>query len=384
MLYLYIATFLTIVGFGMVFPLLPFYGERFGLDAVGLGLLAAAFSLAQFLVAPLLGRLSDRFGRKPILAWALGGTALSFFMFGLANSVPLLFISRIIHGIASAGVFPIAAAYIGDVTQKETRVKYMSKLNATFALGFIIGPVVAGVLAPLHPALPFLAAGAVSFFTMVFLFVFLPESLTQKSESIVLKEGLVNIRAMGSAFLGDFGLFFLFLFAWAFAISNLQVAFPLFTQEKFSFTESHVGFVFGGIGVIAATVQWFFLDGVVRVLRERSTILWAVVLMGVGQFAIGFSPSVALLLLFTGLSTIGSAALRPTINAVLSKETHEGQGTTMGLAFSFESLGRTIGPIVGGVLISVWSAQSQFALTGLLMFFGAILFLFHLRRHEEE
>ena len=374
LLFLYLAVFITIVGFGMVFPLLPFYAQRFGATPVQLGFLAASFSIAQFLAAPIVGRLSDRYGRKPVLTIALLGTSASFFAFGFAPSLVWLFVSRAIHGAFSSGVFPIASAYIGDSTAKKERVAYMSKLTATLALGFIVGPAVAGMLAPIFPALPFLIAGLLALCNALFIFVFLRESLTKKAETFVLKEGLVNIGAIIRAFRGEFGTLFFLLFAWAFALSNLQVAIPLFVEEAFSFHEQQTGFIFAWIGTVAATIQWFFLSSITRKLGELPTMALGTVGMAIGQALISYAPAPAFLFIFISISTVGSALLRPTANAFLSERTKEGQGTTMGFAFSFESLGRVAGPLAAGVFIATWGIHSQFLLSAAILAI-ALLFL---------
>ncbi len=375
LLFLYLAVFITIVGFGMVFPLLPFYAQRFGATPLQLGLLAASFSITQFLAAPIVGRLSDRFGRKPIMTISLLGTAGSFFAFGFAPSLPWLFVSRAIHGAFSSGVFPIASAYIGDSTSKEERVVYMSKLTATLALGFIVGPAVAGLLASIFPALPFLIAGLLALCNALFIFVFLRESLTKKAEKFVLKEGLVNVGAIVRAFRGEFGMFFFLLFAWAFALSNLQVAFPLFAEEAFSFHEQQVGFVFAWIGTVGAIMQWFILPFVARRIGKIPTIAIGSASMALGQALIPLAPVPAFLFIFVSISALGSSFLRPTINTLLSERTKEGQGTTMGFAFSFESLGRVVGPLAGGIFITEWGIPSQFFLAAVVLLAGFLLLI---------
>jgi len=370
LLFLYLAVFVTIVGFGMVFPLLPFYAQSFGATPVQIGLLAASFSIGQFFASPIIGRISDRFGRKPVLGIALLGTSLSFLIFGLAKSLSWLFISRFLHGICSSGAFPIASAYIGDSTPKEERVKYMGRLTAMLSLGFIVGPAFSGFLSPSNPTLPFFIASIVAFLNSLFIFLFLPESLKEKAEKLIIKEGLVNVKAIIQSLRSEFGILFFLLIAWAFAISNFQVAFPLFAEEKFNFGGSQTGFVFALVGIVAAIVQWVLLPRLVKIFREFPTIALGVFIMAVGQFLIPFSPTILLLTGFVAISSFGGSLLRPTANAILSERTLEGQGTTMGLAFSFESLGRIMGPLSAGVLISLFGTHIQFVLTALLLIFG--------------
>lgn len=371
---LYLAVFINIVGFGMVIPLLPFYAQSFGATNLQIGLLAASFSITQFLASPFFGRISDKIGRRPILAISLAGSSLSFLFFGLAKSLFWLFILRALHGIFAAGTFPTASAYIGDTTSKEERTQYMSKLAAIFALGFVFGPAFSGILSGNNLTLPFFIASVVSAANAIFIWIFLPESLTRKEKRIVLKEGLVNIRVLISAFRGDFGIFFLLLFAWAFALSNLQLAFPLFSEEHFDFTASDNGYFFAFIGIVAVIVQWLILPKISRFFIETKIIAIGVLLATIGQFLVPWGKTIFGLYAATAIYTLGSSMLRPIINSILSKETKEGQGTTMGLAFSFESLGRIAGPLLGGLLIGILNVRSQFILSAVIFLLSLVAF----------
>lgn len=225
---LYVTVFINILGFGMVFPLFPLFAETFKASALDIGLMAAAFSLAQFLTSPLLGRMSDRFGRKPIIVFSIIASTVSYVIAAFAPSLAILYLSRIIHGIASAGVFPIASAYIADVTSKEDRAKYMGKIAGVFSMGFMFGPVIGGLLGSQGFSVAFIAAAIVSVFNLIFILAMLPESVTKKTEKLVLKEGLFNFKEIYHGLRGDFGVLFFLLFAWAFYIGNFQVAIPLY------------------------------------------------------------------------------------------------------------------------------------------------------------
>ncbi len=373
--FLYLASFITLAGFSMVFPLLPFYAQHFGATNSQIGLLAVSFSISQFLAAPIIGRISDRFGRKPILAISLIGSSLSFLLFGLAHSLTWLFIARTLQGAFSSGAFPIAAAYIGDVTTPENRTKYISRLTAVQSMGFIVGPATSGLLSGLSFTLPFFLASAIALINSLFVILLLSESLTKKTEKLVIREGLVNIKAMVRNLRGEFGTLFFLLSGWAFAISNLQVAFPLFAEERFSFTGTQNGFIFAFMGVLGAVVQWIFLPKTVKLIGEHKTALIGVFIMAAGQFLIPTARSVAFLTSFILTSSLGGSLLRPTLNAILSKEAKEGQGTTMGIAFSFESLGRIAGPLVAAFLLAAMGTQSQFILTSFILILGALFFL---------
>lgn len=371
---LYITVFINILGFGMVFPLFPLFAETFKASVLDIGFLAAAFSFAQFLTSPLLGRMSDRFGRKPIITFSIIASMVSFIIAAFAPNLAVLYVSRIIHGIASAGIFPIASAYIADITSSEDRAKYMGKIAGVFSLGFMFGPVIGGFLGSGGFMLPFLVAAVVSLINLVFISAMLPESLTKKAEKMVLREGLFNFTQIYHGLRGDFGVLFFLLFAWAFYIGNFQVAIPLYMQKIFSAGTVENGIFFSATGTTATIAQWFILPLVVKRIGELKTILIGLGLMILGQLFATIWASQFLFYAFFVISIMGSGLTRPTINAVLSKATRTGQGATMGLAFSFESLGRVAGPLIAGVTISTLGLSFPFLATVAVLSVGLILF----------
>lgn len=371
---LYVTVFINILGFGMVFPLFPLFAESFKASALDIGLMAASFSLAQFLTSPLLGRMSDRFGRKPIIVFSIITSAVSYVIAAFAPNLSILYLSRIIHGIASAGVFPIASAYIADVTSKEERASYMGKIAGVFSFGFMFGPVIGGLLGSFGFSITFIAAAIVSVFNLVFILTSLPESVTKKTEKLVLKEGLFNFKQVYHGLRGDFGVLFFLLFAWAFYIGNFQVTIPLYMQKLFLAGTLGNGIFFSITGTAATITQWFLLPLVVKRIGELRTILAGIGLMIFGQIFATVWASQSLFYLFFIISIMGSGLKRPTINAVLSKATHTGQGATMGLAFSFESLGRVVGPLIAGFAIARFGLKFPFWATVVVLIIGLVLF----------
>lgn len=358
----------------MVFPLFPLFAESFKATALDIGLMAASFSLAQFLVSPLLGRMSDRFGRKPIIVFSIIASAASYLIAAFAFNLEILYLSRIVHGVASAGIFPIASAYIADVTLKEERANYMGKIAGVFSFGFMFGPVIGGFLGSYGFSVAFIAAAIVSVFNLIFILTSLPESVTQKAEKLVLREGLFNFKEVYHGLRGDFGILFFLLFAWAFYIGNFQVAIPLYMQEVFSSSTVQNGIFFSITGTTATIAQWFILPLVVKRIGDLKTILAGIGLMIFGQLFATVWASQTLFYLFFIISIMGSGLNRPTVNAVLSKATHTGQGATMGLAFSFESLGRVAGPLIAGFAIARFGLQFPFWATVVVLVIGLVLF----------
>lgn len=372
--WLYLTVFVNIVGFGMVFPLLPLFAQTFHATPWDIGLMAASFSLAQFIAAPFFGRLSDRFGRKPILAISIIGSAIAFLIMTVADNLTVIFASRIIHGAATAANFPIAQAYIADITPKEKRAEYMGKVSAFFSMGFIFGPAFGGFLGNFGFSLAFLSAGILTLLNLAIVLVFLPESITKKAERFVLREGLLNFKAIYHGLRGDFGVLFYLLFSWSFYISNFQVAIPLLTEAKFSMGPLENGLFFSITGFASTVAQWFLLPVVLRRIGEMKTILLGISLMILGQLFAPLMASVVIFYIFFVISVVGSGLKRPTVNAILSKGTKEGQGTTMGLAFSFESLGRIFGPVIAGLTIVRFGYNFPFWATIVVLLAGLVLF----------
>lgn len=342
------------IGFGMVFPLLPFYARSFNATPFEIGLLAASFSLVQFFASPVLGRISDRLGRKPVLVFGLLASTFTMFLMGAAQSLAMLFIARSLHGVISGALLPTARAYMADVTTKENRVSGMGKIGAANSFGFLFGPAFGSILVGFGgPHVPFFAAAAVALFNAVSVVFFLKESLTQRAEKLVLREGVFNVFQIIPHLRTEHGLLFLIMFAWAFGMSNNQVAFPLLVQDKFGIGADHAGFFFTALALVNSSVQGFFLPYIVNFLGEKGSIVVGMFLQGLGLLLVALSPSVIFLWLTLLLVAFGSAINRPTAEGLVSRTTHTGQGTTLGIAHSFESLGRVLGPLMGGAFYGI-------------------------------
>lgn len=372
--WLYLTVFVNIIGFGMIFPILPLFAEKYQASSLQIGFIAATFSLGQFLFSPFFGRLSDRFGRKPIILSSMVISGVSYLMLFEADSLPLIFLARFLSGVSSAANFPVASSYIADITTRENRTKYMGKVSGVFSLGFVVGPVFGGLLGNGGFSSAFLAAAILSFANLLLAFFFLPESISQKAEKFVLREGLLNVKAIYNGMRGDFSLLFLLLSLWAFYISNFQVAIPLFAQDKFNFGALQNGFFFSLTGIVAAITQWFLLPYIVKRVGEIKTIFAGILFMAIGQILAPLSASVMVFYLFFVISIFGSGLNRPSINALLSKGTREGQGTTMGLAFSFESIGRFVGPLAAGAVMGSFGLAFPFWITAALLLIGLFFF----------
>lgn len=364
--FIYLTIFVNIIGFGMVFPLLPFYAQKFNASETTIGLLASSFAIAQFLFSPLWGRISDRFGRKPIISISLAGLAVSYFLFGFAQNLWWLFILRFLQGVFSAASLPVAHSYVADVTSKEDRIKGMGKLGASLATGFIFGPAIGGGLSSISLAFPFFTASAIAVLNLIFVYYFLPESLSKKSEKLLLREGIFNIKHMYFGIKGELGSLFLLIFLWSMVITNFEVAIPLFTSGVLGISLLTLSLLFSITGTISALNQAVLVHKLTRIFGEHRVAVLGLFIAALSLFLMPFSTMPTLLVLMSILS-FGTSSARPTIVTLVSKQTKEGQGTAMGIFSSFESLGRVLGPIIGGWLYSNFGFHSPFTVTALVI-----------------
>lgn len=358
----------------MIFPILPLFAKTYDASLFVVGMLTSTLALAQFFFAPLLGKMSDRYGRKPILLFCIGANALSFIVTGAAPNLFVVFLGMVLQGIGTAGVLPAALAYIADITKGNERSAYISRVTGTFALGFMVGPVVGGLLSSISLAFPFYVAFVIGLLNLVIIKLFLPETLSKKDHTIALREGLINIKPIFAGIKGDFGVMLFLMFIWAVYVTNFSLTIPFFTLDRFHFGALQNGILFSVTGLTAAVTQWVILPRLEKKIGDLKTILYGIIILFVGLFLTPFSPFLAFFVGITVVNVIGSSLLRPSINAYLSKHTTEGQGATMGLAFSFESLGRVVGPLVLGAVMLQFGTGVPFLVSSALIFVGLMLF----------
>lgn len=349
---LFSTVFVDLVGFGIVLPLLPFYADRFGASGLEIGLLVMVYSLAQLFMAPLWGRLSDRVGRRPVLLVGLVSSGVSYLVFAFAGSLAVLFLSRIMAGIGGATV-PVAQAYIADVTPPERRAGNLGLVGAAFGLGFIFGPALGGLLAPISPAAPGLAAAALCLGNAVLAFVLLPESLSgrERERRAAAPEAVASREALRVAMGSGRVLRLLALsFFFTVAFSAMQPTFPLLGAERFGLDERSVGWLFAFMGLVSAVMQ----GGLVRRLVPRLGEVRLIRLCGgpfvAGLVLIALAPSVGVLLVALALLAIGFGGTLPSTVSLLSRVAPpELQGSILGLGQSVGSAARVFGPVMAGL-----------------------------------
>ena len=355
---IFLTVFIDLIGFGIVIPVLPLYAKHFGATETMNGWLVGSYSAMQFLAAPLLGKLSDRVGRRPVLLVSLLGTAIGFLMMGAAPGLSVivgastlfwLFAARIVDGI-SGGNISTAQAYIADITTPEERTKAMGLIGAAFGLGFVFGPAIGGILSQVSMGAPFYFAAALAAANAILVFFRLPESLAKenrsKPEDAAPFTEVIKHSAHLPALLGSY-----FFAITGFSIMTTNYA--LFTSERFGYDSKHNGYIFAFIGIIGALVQGGLLRRIVKDSNEKLIALIGGVLLALGLSLLPLSMGLPALLTFTALVGVGNSFITPTLNGLASRSASRSwQGRVIGLMQSAGSLGRWVGPFLGGWLLS--------------------------------
>jgi DHA1 family tetracycline resistance protein-like MFS transporter len=363
LLVIFVIVFIDLIGFGMIIPILPYYAlhEPFLATPFEIGLVTAVYSLMQFIFAPLLGSLSDKYGRRPVLIISLLGSAVGYVIIGLAATLALVFIGRVVSGITGANI-STAQAYIADVTSKENRAKGMALFGAAFGLGFILGPAIAGILSKFSIQLPFYFAAVLSLISAASAYFLLPESLTANAKAAANEMGRgfravsVLFRQRAFAFINVI----YFLLVTSFSITTY--AFVLYTAFQFGYNAEQNGYLFAFVGIVSVVGQGVLYGRLVQSFGETRLAAVGCLLMAASLFLIPLvgpaAGGLAALLGVCVLLSFGNALASPSLTGLASKVSHEDkQGRSLGVMQSGASLARALGPVVGGVLLN--SAVNQ-------------------------
>jgi len=355
---IFTTVFIDLVGFGIVIPVLPFYAEgtRFNATPRTVGLLFASYSIMQLIFSPILGRLSDKHGRRPVLLVSIIGTGIGFLILGFATTLWMLFVGRILDGI-TGGNISTAQAYIADITTKEERAKGMGLLGAAFGLGFIFGPAIGGILSQWGVAVPFLFAAGLCFANATLLYFTLPETVTADHPARTLAAGGRGlsqlIESLSQPRLG-FVLIIYFMFIVAFSI--MTTTFSLYTMFRFGYDAKHNGYLFAYVGIIAVIIQGGLIGRLVKRFGELPLVIVGALFFAGSLFAVPFvGPNVGGLLgllIGGGIFSAGNSLATPSLTSLASKSVGPGeQGSVLGVTQSVASLARAVGPALAAFLI---------------------------------
>ena len=372
------------LGFGIIIPNLAYYAKEIGATTTEIALLMSIYSGMQLLFAPIWGRLSDKHGRKPAILLGLLGNAAALIGFGVATDYVWLFIARSAAGIASAAVLPSVMAYVADITTSEERGKGMGLMGAAMGLGFILGPAIGGVMGS-HD-MPFFVAGGLSLLTFLFALILLPESLQKQlaDEALADRHEWISPREIfrQTPLKSPLTPLFLVAFFSTFSFAGLEMTFPLFIEDKWNYGEREMGWMFMVMGAIVVPLQGGLLGRLINTFGERRIVLTGLLLNALGMVLLLTASSFATLTVYLTITGIGNQLIRPTNTSWISKQTRIGQGAAIGIMDAFLSLGRILGPLLGGWLYAK-EASPYAVLAGILVVATLCLYL-PLRRIRDE
>ncbi|WP_082683483.1 MFS transporter [Fictibacillus sp. FJAT-27399] len=346
---LFLVMFLVMVGFGIIIPVLPFFAEKVGANPAQLGLLMAVYSLMQLLFAPIWGRVSDRIGRKPVMLIGIAGLSISFFLMAVSSQLWMLFAARIIGGLLSSANMPTTMAYVADITTPENRGKGMGIIGAAVGLGFIFGPAIGGVFSKTSLNTPFYLAGISSIITFFLVLFVLKESLPKELRM----NGPSEPGSRWKAFTGAVSILFVLQLFISLSLSGLEATFAYFAAKKAGLDTNHLGYIFMIMGFAGALVQGGLVGRLTKKFGEGKVIQAGIVISAAGFGLILLVHNFTTAAIYLSIFGIGNGVIRPSVSALLTKTSTSGHGSVTGLLSSFDSLGRIIGPPLGGWLFSV-------------------------------
>ncbi|MEB0278029.1 MFS transporter [Mucilaginibacter sp. 10B2] len=381
---LWVLVFIAIInsmGFGIIIPLLYPYGKKFGVTDHTIGLLTAAYSIAQFFATPVLGSLSDRFGRKPLLVFSLIGTCASFIMFGLANSIIMLFAARILDGL-TGGNISVAQAMVSDISSPKERAKNFGIIGSAFGFGFVIGPAIGGLLSKFGLKVPFYFAAGIAILGVLLTLFFLKETNKNKTGKSPFKKNsfsfvslytVLKMPVVGTAIFTGFLL--------TMAQFTMLIGFQTFSVDELKLNPTQIGLFYGGFGLSGILMQ-MMVPAVKKVISSQAIILLISTLFCLGMMILaGFATGIILFAVSIGIYGLFNGLRNPMLNAIIA-DRNEGneKGEVMGVNQSYASIGQTLGPITAGLITAI-SIHSIFFLAS---FYILIALLFSIRLITKE
>ncbi|MBT8479599.1 MAG: MFS transporter [Gemmatimonadetes bacterium] len=368
----FLTVFLDLVGFGIVLPLLPFYATELGASPFEVGLIIASYSAMQFLFAPVWGSLSDRYGRRPLLLVGLFGSAASYVVFGLAQSLEVLLLSRVIAGIMGANI-PVAQAYIADSTTIERRARGMGLIGAAFGLGFIFGPAIGGGLSPWGYGVPGFVAAGLSLAGATAAWFWLPESLAVENRardgigalSAVTGRARSAVQVLSRKRLREpIGVFFLGTMGFA----GFTTIFPLFLDNPLGLSALYAGGMFALVGMVSAAVQGALIGPMVERYGEQANAALGGALLSAGVIAMGLAQSIPATIVSLLAVGVGWGLLAPSLQSLVSRRAMATeQGEVLGVNQSASALARVIGPVAAGWAYGALGPGMGFVAGGMLI-----------------
>lgn len=339
-----------VLGFSLILPFLPFYAQELGASAFQVGMILTLFSVFQFFSAPIMGRLSDHYGRRPLLIISQLSTALGFLVLGLANTLFLVYLARVIDGLFGSN-YTIAQAYLSDISTKKNRSKFFGLSGVAFGVGFLIGPAIGGYLSSFSYGLPSFISAGLALVSVMMTYFLLPETVKNPSKEINIKIidfGAFKKFLFGKKTSGKLTEWFLYLMTHTLWVSM----FALFAERQFGFGAREVGFLLAYIGLIAILLRGPLLPRLIDRFGEGKLEVFGVGMLVTSLAIAGFLPKVWMFYLDSALFSIGTGLIRPVLRGEISRRGHgHEQGALLGVADSLASISQIVAPLLGGFAI---------------------------------
>jgi DHA1 family tetracycline resistance protein-like MFS transporter len=361
--------FTEILGFSSVMPLIPILGIELGLNYVWLGLVLSIFSICQLFASPITGKLSDRFGRKPLLLFSQTSTLIGFLLLGLANNVWILVAARLVDGLLGSNM-TVTQAYISDVTDPKQRTKIYGYSSAVFGAGLIFGPMIGSLFLIISFSAPFFFGAGVSLLSIILVIIFLPESLTKKEKKLEFKLGDIIPIKEAKHFLKSAEIrgILMALFIYSFGFFLFITTFPQFTLDQIHVTAQEVTFYMAWIGVLRVIFQSVLIDPILKRVSENTTLKLGIFAMIFTFSFLIFSNNFWIVFIPISFMSFGTGVIRPILTSKLTKTVkREETGSILGVNNALSSIAQIITPILGGLIL-------QYLPTQILPILSAIIF----------
>ena len=360
--------FTETLGFSIVLPVLPHLALSLGLSIFEIGLISSIFSFCQLFAAPITGKLSDRFGRKPILIFSQSSTVLGFLLLGMADTVWILILARLVDGLLGSNM-TVTQAYLSDVTDPEDRTKTFGYSSAVFGAALIFGPVIGGTLSSINFSIPMFLAAGISLFSIILVILFLQESLTSKKEKFDLKfEDIIPIKEAKRFFRstkirGLLIIFFIYNFAFMIFISS----FALLAKIQLEVDSQELGFYLAWVGILRVVFQSTLINPLLKKINENNILKIGVFALVITMTSLGLITNHLLVFFPLIFLAFGTGVVRPILTSKLSKSVgKEETGSLLGVNNSLSSVAQIISPILGGLILQYMPSQMLPATSALL------------------
>lgn len=373
---------IDMLGFALIVPLLTFFADTFNATPFQTGLLVSSYALMQMISAPILGRLSDRYGRRPVFLISIAGTLVGFLILGFANSLWWLFVSRILSGL-TAGNISVAQAYIADVTDEKNRARGMGMFGAAFGIGFILGPAIGGMLSQFGFAVPSFFSAGLTFINLLTVYFWLPESLTteRRSELATQKKPSFSFKTLSTTLQRPLiGALLWVRLGFAIAFNTFQTVFSLYLLNKFNLDAQQTGYILAYIGIVLVIMQGGAIGPLSARYKESTLLIAFLGFSLIGMIGWAGSQTLTALLIFMLPMAIGAGSFNALINSAISKAVSRDEiGEMLGLGSGLESATRIVMPALASYLLGAYGTSTPGILGSVVMFIVLVYAFLNLR-----